>query len=133
MSPAEETFSSTYSNGYTLTLEQVGGPPVAHPLAQATCNAAVRLHDTLTTPPSRKSGYGLGYEPEDPPLPNPPAACGTAGFNVYLTTPIPVVVGQTGQTRQTSYCSNEPRVSHYAVCGAQAASQAAWHAVSTLR
>ena len=71
----------------------------------ATCNAAILLDDTLTTPPYRKSGYQLNYQPQGAPIPNPPAACANAGFNAYLTTAVPVVVGQTGQT---SYCSEEP-------------------------
>lgn len=118
------TYSSTYGNGYPPDLPTMGGAGLA------TCNAAVLLDDTLTTPPFRKSGYELGYQPVGPPIPNPPAACGTAGFNAYLTTSIAVVVGQTGQT---SYCSNEPGVIHYDVSGVQAASQAACTALPTLQ
>jgi hypothetical protein len=46
----------------------------------------------------------LNYQSQGAPIPNPPAACANAGFNAYLTTAVPVVVGQTGQT---SYCSEE--------------------------
>jgi len=118
------TYWSTYNNGYPPDLPTLGGAGLA------TCNAAVLLDDTLTIPPFRKSGYQLDYQPQGAPIPNPPAACGTAGFNAYLTTSIPVVVGQTGQT---SYCSNEPGVIHYDVTGAKAATQAACVALPTLQ
>jgi len=118
------TYSSTYGNAYPPDLITLGGVGVAN------CNGAILLDDTLTTPPFRKSGYQLDYQPQGPPIPNPPAACGTAGFNAYLTTSVPVVVGQTGQT---SYCSNEPGVIHYDVSGAKAASQAACTALPTLQ
>ena len=70
-------------------------------------------------PPYRKSGYQLSYQAEGAPIPNPPPACANAGFNAYVTTAVPVVVGQ---TRQTSYCSDEPGIIHYDSSGLQAAS-----------
>jgi hypothetical protein len=65
------------------------------------------LDETLTTPPYRKSGYQLNYQSQGAPLPNPPAACANAGFNAYLTTAMPIIVGQTGQA---TYGSEEPGV-----------------------
>jgi type IV pilus assembly protein PilA len=118
------TYSSTYNNGYPPSLATLGGAGLA------TCNGAILLDNTITIPPFQKSGYQLGYQPQGAPISNPPAACGTAGFNAYLTTSVPVVVGQTGQT---SYCSNEPGVIHYDVSGAKAPTPAACIALPTLQ
>jgi prepilin-type N-terminal cleavage/methylation domain-containing protein len=118
------TYSSTYSDGYPPDLPTLGG------VGLATCNGAILLDDTLTTPPYRKSGYQLNYQPQGAPIPNPPAACANAGFNAYLTTAVPVVVGQTGQT---SYCSEEPGIIHYDPTGAQAATPAACNALPNLQ
>ena len=96
----------------------------------ATRNGAILLDDTLTTPPYRKSGYQLDYQPQGPPIPNPPAACANAGFNAYLTNAVPVIVGQTGQT---SYCSNEPGVIHYDVSGIKTPTPAACISLPTLQ
>src|SRR5271169_1431821 len=54
MSSAEETFSSTYSDGFTLTLAQLGGPGGA----AATCVNAELIDEVLSTAPNQKSGYG---------------------------------------------------------------------------
>jgi prepilin-type N-terminal cleavage/methylation domain-containing protein len=121
---ASITYSSTYSNGYPPDLTTLGG------VGLATCNGAILLDDTLTTPPYRKSGYQLTYQPQGAPIANPPAACANAGFNAYLTTAVPVVVGQTGQT---SYCSEEPGIIHYDSTGLQAASPAACTALPSLQ
>jgi type IV pilus assembly protein PilA len=118
------TYSSTYSNGYPPDLPTLGG------VGLATCNGAILLDDTLTTPPYQKSGYQLSYQAQGAPIPNPPAACANPGFNAYLTTAVPVVVGQTGQT---SYCSEEPGIIHYDPTGAQAASPAACTALASLQ
>src|SRR6516165_9115939 len=107
------TYSSTCGNGYPPDLATLGG------VGLATCNAAILLDDTLTPPPYRKSGYQLSYQAHGTPIPNPPPACANAGFNAYVTTAVPVVVGQTGQT---SYCSDEPGIIHYDSSGFQAAS-----------
>jgi len=61
------TYSSTYSNGYPPDLPTLGG------VWLATCNGAILLDDTLTTPPYRKSGYQLDYQPQGPAIPNPPS------------------------------------------------------------
>ena len=91
---------------------------------------AILLDDTLTTPPYRKSGYQLSYQAQGAPIPNPPVACANPGFNAYLTTAVPVVVGQTGQT---SYCSEEPGIIHYDPTGAPAASPTACTALTSLQ
>jgi type IV pilus assembly protein PilA len=121
---ASITYSSTYQNGYPPNLATLGGVGVAN------CTGAILLDDTLTTPPFQKSGYQLDYQPQGAPILNPPAACGTPGFNSYLTTAVPVVVGQTGQT---SYCSSEPGVIHFDPTGAKAASPAVCDLLSVLQ
>jgi type IV pilus assembly protein PilA len=122
---ASITYSSTYGNGYPPDLPTLGGVGLA-----ANCNAANLLDDTLTTAPFQKSGYQLDYQAQGPPIPNPPAACGTAGFDSYLTTSVPVVIGQTGQT---SYCSREPGVIHFDPTGVKAAAPAACDLLATLQ
>ena len=119
ISSAEETFSSTFRDGYTLTLAQLGGPAGSNG-----CKNAGFIDEVLSTAPNQKSGYTFtftsnGYPPDLPP-----------GFNAYLTTAVPVVVGQTGQT---SYCSEEPGIIHYDSTGAQAASPAACTALPSLQ
>jgi prepilin-type N-terminal cleavage/methylation domain-containing protein len=121
---ASITYSSTYQNGYPPNLATLGGVGLAN------CNAANLLDDTIATPPFTKSGYQLDYQPQGPPILNPPPSCGTAGFDSYLTTSVPIVVGQTGQT---SYCSREPGVIHFDPTGAKAASPAACDLLSTLQ
>jgi type IV pilus assembly protein PilA len=109
-------YSSTYGNGFPPSLPAMGG------LGAPTCNAAMLLDETLTIAPFTKSGYQMDYQPQGPPIANPPAACGAPGFNAYLTTATPVAVGQTGTA---SYCSNEPGVIHLDPTGVKAASPAA--------
>lgn len=121
---ASITYSSTYQNGYPPNLVTLGGVGVAN------CNGAILLDDTLTTPPFQKSGYQMAYTPQGAPILNPPAACGTAGFDGYLTTAVPVVIGQTGQS---SYCSSEPGVIHFDPTGATAATPANCDALAELQ
>jgi type IV pilus assembly protein PilA len=121
---ASITYWSTYGDGYPPALPTLGGVGVAN------CNGALLLDETLTVPPFQKSGYQLDYQPQGAPVPNPPAACAAPGFDSYLTTSVPVVVGQTGQT---SYCSREPGVIHFDPTGAKAATPAACDLLATLQ
>jgi type IV pilus assembly protein PilA len=117
-------YSSTYNNGLPPSLAAMGGAGVAN------CNAAGLLDNILTTPPYHKSGYVYDYQPQGPPITNPPAACAAPGFNEYLATAVPVVVGNTGQE---SYCSDEPGVIRVDILGVQAASIAACEALPPLQ
>ena len=58
-----------------------------------------------------------------------PPGC-APGFNGYLATAAPVVVGLTGNI---SYCTNEPGVIHYDTTGAVAASSANCDALPTIQ
>ena len=117
-------YSSTYSNGLPPSLASLGGVGVAN------CNGAILLDDTLTTPPYHKSGYVLTTSPKAPPILNPPPSCAAPGFNEFLATAVPVVVGTTGQS---SYCSDEPGVIRIDTSGAKAASVAACEALPPLQ
>jgi type IV pilus assembly protein PilA len=117
-------YSSTYGNGLPPSLAVLGG------LGAASCNGAILLDDTLTTPPYHKSGYAFDYQPQGAPIPNPPAACAMPGFYEFLTTSVPGVIGQTGQA---SYCSDEPGVIRLDTSGNKAASLAACQALPPLQ
>ncbi len=117
-------YSSTYNNGLPPSLAAMGGVGVAN------CNGASLLDDILTVPPYHKGGYAYDYQPQGAPIPNPPAACAAPGFNEYLTTAVPVVVGNTGQE---SYCSDEPGVIRFDISGAKAGSVAACQALPPLQ
>jgi prepilin-type N-terminal cleavage/methylation domain-containing protein len=116
------TYSSTYTKGYPPDLPTLGG------VGLSTCNGAILLDDTSTTPPYRKSGYQLNYQSEGAPIPNPRQSAQIRASTHTLTTAVPAVVGQTGQT---SYCSEEPGIIHYDPTGAQAASPAVCTALAS--
>jgi type IV pilus assembly protein PilA len=117
-------YSSTYNDGFPPSFAAMGG------VGPANCNAANLLDDVLTAPPFHKSGYVYNYAPQGAPILNPPAACGAPGFNEYLVTAVPIVVGNTGQA---SYCSDEPGVIRFDATGATAASVAACQALPPLQ
>ena len=117
-------YSSTYNNGLPPSLATLGG------VGAASCNGALLLDAILTTPPYHKSGYAYDYQPQGGPITNPPPSCGLPGFNEYLATAVPVVVGTTGQS---SYCSDEPGVIRIDATGVKAASLAASQALPPLQ
>jgi type IV pilus assembly protein PilA len=59
MSSAEETFSSTYSLGFTLTLVQLGGPAGT----AASCTHGMLVDEVLSLDPATKGGYQYNYTP----------------------------------------------------------------------
>lgn len=124
ISSATIVYSSTYNNGLPPSLTSLGG------VGAANCNGAMLLDDTLTTPPFYKSGYALDYQPQGPPILNPPPSCAAPGFNEYLATAVPVVVGTTGQS---SYCSDEPGVIRIDTAGLKAASVGGCEALPPLQ
>ena len=117
-------YSSTYNNGLPPSLAALGG------VGAANCNGAILLDDTLTTPPYHKSGYALDYQPQGAPITSSPPSCNAPGFNEYLTTSVPIIVGQTGQS---SYCSDEPGVIRIDTLGNKAGSVAACQALPALQ
>jgi prepilin-type N-terminal cleavage/methylation domain-containing protein len=117
-------YSTTYANGYPAGLPTLG-PPAG---AQATCDQADLIDPILTTAPFQKSGYTYSYTGSSPVV--VAGGCTAPGYNAYLVTAVPMIVGFTG-TR--SYCSEEPGVIHYDTTGVIAASAGACVALPTLQ
>jgi type IV pilus assembly protein PilA len=104
ISSAEETFNSTYSDGFTLTLTQLGGPAGAG----ATCQQAELVDEVLSTAPFQKSGYSYQFNTTGGPalvgnIPNGCTASGGLGFSVG-TAPIQLTSGT------AAYCIDETGV-----------------------
>ena len=104
ISSAEETFSSTYSDGFTLTLAQLGGAP-----GVASCVSAKLIDEVLSTAPNQKSGYKFSFTPNGTPqlTAGVPAACGASGDIGFSISATPVTLNSTGTT---SYCVDETGV-----------------------
>jgi type IV pilus assembly protein PilA len=115
----------TYGNGYPPSLQAIGGVGPG-----ATCDAAVLVDVTITAPPSKKSGYQYAYTGDQGNVAISPPNCGSPGFNGYLATATPLVLGVTGNI---SYCSFEPGVIHYNTNGTTPADQAACDALPTIQ
>jgi type IV pilus assembly protein PilA len=100
---AEETFSSTYSDYYTLTLVQLGGPVAG----AATCNKANLIDEVLSA--GQKSGYTFVFVANGVPglVAGVPAACGASGDTGYGVSATPTTLNSTGTT---SYCIDETGV-----------------------
>src|ERR1700719_1064827 len=58
ISSAEETFSSTFSDGFTLTLAQLGGPA-----GSQGCKNAGLIDEVLSSSPTQKSAYAFTFTP----------------------------------------------------------------------
>ena len=109
ISSAEQTFSSTYSDGFTTTLGQLGGPAGG----AASCTNAELIDEVLSANgagnTSQKSGYSFTFTPIVPKIStnaNFPAACGgwgNTGFNVAAQP-------QSSSTGTASYCIDETGV-----------------------
>ena len=103
ISSAEETFSSTYSDGFTLTLAQLGGAAGG----ATNCAAAHLIDEVLGQDPATKGGYqyvfanngvaalAVGF----------PAACGS-GDTGFSVTAAPVSLS----TGTAAYCIDESGV-----------------------
>ena len=104
MTSAEQTFSSTYSDGYTLTIAQLGGP-----VGSRSCTNAGLIDEVLSTAPSQKSGYTYVFTPNGNPAltSSIPAACGVSGDSGYSISATPLAAGSTGTA---SYCVDETGV-----------------------
>jgi type IV pilus assembly protein PilA len=106
ISSAEETYSSTYSDGFTPTLAALGGAPGA----LAVCNTNGELIDeVLGNDPATKGGYQYNY------LNNGvvalttgiPAACGgKSGFTGFSVSAGPLALS----TGTSAYCIDETGV-----------------------
>jgi prepilin-type N-terminal cleavage/methylation domain-containing protein len=103
ISSAEETYSSTYSDGFTLTLVALGPAGAG---GAASCNTAGLIDEVLAA--GQKSGYTYTFTPNGTPqlTAGVPAGCvaGDTGFSVSAT---PTTLNSTGTT---SYCVDESGV-----------------------
>ncbi|MFY9802165.1 MAG: prepilin-type N-terminal cleavage/methylation domain-containing protein [Candidatus Acidiferrales bacterium] len=104
MTSAEQTFSSTFNDGYTLTMQQLGGP-----VGSSGCNNAGLIDEVLSTAPFQKSGYGFVFTANGNVAlaSGVPAACGASGDTGYSISATPVTLGSTGTA---SYCVDETGV-----------------------
>ena len=111
---ANINFSSSYGDGYALSLAQLGGPIIAIP----TCIQANMIDPVLSTGANpQKSGYTLTYTAG----PNPfgvgaaPTGCAGWGPTTFSLNNVAVNLGQTGQT---SYCVDDSGVIRFNPTGA---------------
>jgi len=111
MTSAEQTFSSTYSDGYTLTLAQLGGP-----VGSRSCVNAGLIDEVLSSAPSQKGGYTYTFTPNGNAALTLgiPAACGVSGDSGYSISATPVSLGTTGSA---SYCVDETGVIRFNTAG----------------
>jgi type IV pilus assembly protein PilA len=101
ISSAEETFASTYADGFTLTLAQLGGPAGA----VATCANGELIDEVLSTAPNQKTGYKFAFTPTAPVALTAgiPAACGASGDTGFSVSATP----NSASTGIFSYCIDE--------------------------
>jgi hypothetical protein len=104
ISSAEETFSATFSDGYTLTMAQLGGPA-----GSQGCKNAGLIDEVLSVAPNQKSGYGFTFTPNGTLslTAGVPAACGVSGNTGFSVSATPVTLNSTGTT---AYCVDETGV-----------------------
>jgi type IV pilus assembly protein PilA len=125
ISTAAVSYWVTYSNGYPPSLGTLGGLEGS----PATCNQAILIDQTIAAAPNQKSGYQFAYTGDQGAVTTVPPGC-APGFNGYLATAVPLIVGLTGNI---SYCNNEPGVIHFDTTGATAASAANCNALPTIQ
>lgn len=113
----------TYSNGYPPSLAALGGT-----IVPATCKQAILIDEVIATAPGQENGYQYAYAGEQGNVANPPPGC-TPGFNGYVVSAVPLVLGTTGLI---SYCSTEPGIIHYDAAGGTIANGPACATLPTL-
>ena len=115
---AAVVYNSTWGNGYPANLPSLGGV-TGNP---ATCDAAILVEETLTTPPYQKSGYTFAYVGEGPVVVPTPPGCSLPGYAGYLVTALPIAQGVTGGR---SFCSDEPATIYFDITGSAIANPTA--------
>jgi type IV pilus assembly protein PilA len=100
---AEETYSSTYSDGFTATLNVLGGPA-----GSSSCKFAGLIDEVLSAAPYNKGGYVYTYANNTIPqlTSGIPAACGASGFTGFSVSAGPVTLS----TGTAAYCIDETGV-----------------------
>jgi type IV pilus assembly protein PilA len=102
---SEANFMSTYNDGYTLTLVQLGGP-----VGTNTCANANMIDSVLGgADPSQKSGYTFTYTPSGTAqlTTGIPTACGKSGDTGFEVSAVPITKNTTGTA---SYCIDDSGV-----------------------
>ncbi len=101
---AEETYSSTYSDGFTPDLITLGGGAGS----VATCKNATLIDEVLSAAPFQKGGYGYQYTNSGvlALTAGVPAACGASGFTGFTVSAAPVTLS----TGTAAYCIDETGV-----------------------
>jgi prepilin-type N-terminal cleavage/methylation domain-containing protein len=101
---AEETFSSTYNDGFTTDLVQLGGPAGV----AATCANGELIDEVLSTAPNQKGGYQYTYANNTvlALTAGVPAACAGSGFTGFSVSAGPVSLS----TGTAAYCIDETGV-----------------------
>ena len=104
LNSAEQTFSSVYGDGFTLTLAQLGGPIGT----VASCANAMDIDEILSGPaPVTKSGYIYTYKADGTVYTaNPPVGCAASGQTGFSIDATPV----SANTGTISYCIDESGV-----------------------
>ena len=93
MNTAAQTYSSTWGNGFPPSQATMGGTAGT----PATCDAAQVVDAVLAVSGVQKAGYTITYAPAGTQNAVAAPGCGTAGYQQYTITGIPVTVGTTGQ------------------------------------
>jgi type IV pilus assembly protein PilA len=123
---ASVVYNTTWSNGYPPTLDTLGGLS-SNP---ATCNLAILVDQTITSPPYQKSGFTMAYTGEDGTFTPTATGCSAPGFLGYLVTATPISTGVTGQR---SFCSTEPAIIHFDITGSAITSETTCNALPPLQ
>ena len=118
MMSAEDTFSSVYSDGFTLTLAQLGGPAGT----AASCVNGMYVDEVLSTGAApTKSGYTFTYTPSGTLFiqiaANVPPGCPGSGDTGFEISAVPL----SPQTGTTSYCVDDTGVVRSDTTGAATA------------
>jgi type IV pilus assembly protein PilA len=105
ISSAEETYSSTYSDGFTTTLKMLGGGAGVAPVCAV--NGEL-IDEILSNDPATKGGYVYTYANNTVvALPTGvPAGCATSGFLGFSVTAAPVSLS----SGTAAYCIDESGV-----------------------
>ncbi len=119
---ASSIYYTTYDNGYPPNLAVMGPTPTAN------CNQAGLIDPLLANAPNQKSGYTISYTGQNGTV-VAPSGCGTAGYEGFVATAVPITVGVTGAR---SFCSSEDGVIHVDPQGNAIASSAACDALQVL-
>jgi type IV pilus assembly protein PilA len=109
LTTASVSYWITYANDYPPSLGALGGSG-----SVATCDAAILVDETITSPPYQKSGYQFAYSGDQGTIAVAPASCSNPGFIGYLATAAPITNHVSGNI---SYCSSEPGIIHFDTAG----------------